>query len=91
VVVLLSSPSPSQYSPSRRELLARKRNLGTRNSSNEEVAMNKITEVCKMAIIINREADLGLEISVTIAEALYNAGARLTEEPEEDDTDWLDS
>jgi hypothetical protein len=53
--------------------------------------MSKITEVCKMAIIINREADLGLEVSATIAEALYDAGARLIEEPEEDDTDWLDS
>jgi hypothetical protein len=91
VVVLLSLPLPSQYSPSRRELLARKKSLGGKVYSNEEVVMNKIIEVCKMAIIINREADLGLEISVTIAEALYNAGARLTEEPEEDDTGWLDS
>lgn len=53
--------------------------------------MSKITEICKMAMIINREADLNLEVSATIAEALYNAGARLIEESEEDDMDWLDS
>lgn len=53
--------------------------------------MNKTVEICKMAMIINREAGLNLEVSATIAEALYNAGARLTEEPEEDDMGWLDS
>lgn len=53
--------------------------------------MSKITEICKMTMIINREADLSLEVSATIAEALYNAGARLTEEPDEDGMDWLDS
>ena len=36
--------------------------------------MNKTVEICEMALIINREAGLGLEASATIAEALYNEG-----------------
>ncbi len=38
--------------------------------------MNKTVEICEMAMIINRESGLSLEISATIAEALYNEGCR---------------